>query len=77
MEHRQPFPLNMHCILYPSSSVVYMCLIHVSGFSIRYYYKSENVDTCRNPSIQELKQEDIKFEAGLSTSESVPYLKTK
>lgn len=56
---------------------MYTGLIHISGSSVRYYYKSENVDTCCNPSIQELKQEDIKFEVSLSTSESVPYLETK
>lgn len=67
----------IYFILYPSSSVMYTCLIHVSAFSVRYYYKSENVGTRRNPSIQELKQEDIKFEFSLSTSELVPYLKTK
>lgn len=64
-------------MLYPSSSVMYTCLIHASAFSLRFYYKSENVNTRHNPSIQELKQEDIKFEVSLSTSESVPYLKTK
>ena len=39
------FKTRIYFILYPSSSVMYTCLIHVSAFSVRYYYKSENVDT--------------------------------